>query len=788
VLLERINVGGMAEVFKAKAIGPEGFEKLVAIKRILPSVAEDEDFIRMFVDEAKITSALTHANLAQTFDLGKFKDTWYIAMEYVPGKDLRAVFERLKRRGDRMPLPLAAWVIARVCDGLDYAHRKRDSSGAEMDIVHRDVSPQNVIVSFEGEVKLIDFGIARSANKLSGTQAGVLKGKLGYMSPEQVRGLPMDRRSDVFAAGVVLYELCTGQRLFAGHSDYVVLQQVQAAHVPQPSKVDPLIPPELERILLKALAREPHDRYPFAADLAGDLMQFLLASRQQRVSREDLATFMKAMFPDDSAREEAALDKTPTQVARARPASAAASDAGKTAAGKVGAAGRPMSMDELAAAERSALEKQLGLHSSPSIEPAEVLDDEEHGERRVELEDTGRLDADTDPGAPAPPPPRRRSRPPREQPQAAAAAEGGSWQAELADARLAEPSAQDLDEPLELATESGSGSAAAVSPANPPASRPQASRPPPPSRPPPAPSSASRPRVAPLEEAAPPAPAPSGRRKPIAALVFAALAAFAALALILWKKEATSTSPTGLVTIVTDPEDAELSLDGAPLKDSLDRGAIEAHLAPGIEHSVGARREGFVDQLQRVQVARGEKLELRIVLQRPPGQLTIRSTPPGAQILFDGRERGATPALLSDVDAARAHVLTLEKRCFLPFKLSLAAREDVRHVSATLEPVRGPCAGQPAVRGSVAGAGKEAKAAEAPKAMGRTGFLSLASRPSASVSIDGADIGRSTPLVAWPLQPGPHAVKLSAGGLSREIAVEIRRGQTHSELVDLRKR
>jgi hypothetical protein len=355
-------------------------------------------------------------------------------------------------------------------------------------------------------------------------------------------------------------------------------------------------------------------------------------------------------------------------------------------------------------------------------------------------------------------------------------------EAELAGAALAEPSALGLDEPLELATESGSGSAATFVPAKPRASRPQASRPPSPSRPPPAPASVSRPRVAPLEEAASPSSSPSGRRKPIAALVLAALAAFAALALMLWKKEATSTSRTGLVTILTDPDDAELSLDGAPLKDSLDRGPTEVHLAAGIEHSVGARREGFVDELQRIQVARGEKRELRIVLQRPPGQLTIHSSPPGAQILFDGRERGATPALLSDVDTAQAHVLTLEKRCFLPFKLSLAAREDVREVSATLEAVRGPCAGQPVVRGPVAGAG------EAPKAMGRAGFLSLASRPSARVSIDGADIGRSTPLVAWPLQPGPHAVKLSAGGLSREIAVEIRRGQTHSELVDLRKR
>src|SRR5437868_6532071 len=180
-------------------------------------------------------------------------------MEYVPGKDLRAVFERLKRRGERMPLHLAAYVMARVCDGLDYAHRKRDPAGRDLHIVHRDVSPQNIILSYEGEVKLIDFGIAKAANKITRTQAGILKGKFGYMSPEQVRGLTLDRRSDIFAAGVVLFELCTGERLFTGNSDFSVLEKVQAAKIVPPSQVQRDVPAALERIVLKALAREAED-------------------------------------------------------------------------------------------------------------------------------------------------------------------------------------------------------------------------------------------------------------------------------------------------------------------------------------------------------------------------------------------------------------------------------------------------------------------------------------------------------------------------------------------------
>src|SRR5205807_913217 len=214
----------------------------------------------------------------------------------------RAVCERIARRGERMPLPLCVYVLARVCDGLDYAHRKRDPGGHDLQIVHRDVSPQNIILSYEGEVKLIDFGIAKAANKITKTQAGILKGKFGYMSPEQVRGLPLDRRSDVFAAGIVLYELCTGDRLFTGTSDFSVLEKVQQARVTPPSQVEPSIPLKLERVILKSLAREPEDRYQHAGDLAADLTRFLL-EQAKPVTRDDLAAFMKATFPEDERRE-----------------------------------------------------------------------------------------------------------------------------------------------------------------------------------------------------------------------------------------------------------------------------------------------------------------------------------------------------------------------------------------------------------------------------------------------------------------------------------------------------
>ena len=195
VLLERISVGGMAEVFKAKSFGVEGFEKILAIKRILPSMAEDADFIEMFIDEAKICGQLNHANICQIFELGRVDDSHFIAMEYVWGKDLLQIQNRFRKLRQTMKPEMAAFIAAKMCEGLDYAHKKKDAAGRPLGIIHRDISPQNILVSYDGELKIIDFGIAKAASRSSKTQAGVLKGKFGYMCPEQVRGLPLDRRS-----------------------------------------------------------------------------------------------------------------------------------------------------------------------------------------------------------------------------------------------------------------------------------------------------------------------------------------------------------------------------------------------------------------------------------------------------------------------------------------------------------------------------------------------------------------------------------------------------------------
>ncbi|MCZ7678718.1 MAG: serine/threonine protein kinase [Sandaracinaceae bacterium] len=307
LLLDRIAVGGMAEVYTAKSFGIEGFEKIIAIKRILPTMAEDRDFISMFIDEAKIAGHLTHANIVPIYELGKIGESHYIAMEYVWGKDLLQIMNRFRRMRRHMPPVMAAWIASKMLEGLDYAHRKRDRHGRPMGIIHRDVSPQNALVSYEGQVKLIDFGIAKAAARNTKTQAGVLKGKFGYMSPEQVRGNTIDHRSDIFAASTCLHEMLTGERLFVGESDFSTLEKVRNADVAPPSAMVAEMPAELEEILMKGLARDPDERWQTAGEMQEALQRFIALQRPP-FGTSKLNTWMRTAFAPEIAKEKARLD------------------------------------------------------------------------------------------------------------------------------------------------------------------------------------------------------------------------------------------------------------------------------------------------------------------------------------------------------------------------------------------------------------------------------------------------------------------------------------------------
>jgi len=303
ILLERISVGGMAEVFKGRTFGIEGFARYVAIKRILPHLAEDSRFVDMFIDEAKMAVQLNHANIAQVIELGREQNDHFIAMEYVAGKDLLALFHHLRKSRQRMPVHLVAFIGHQVAEGLDYAHRKRGADGRPLGLVHRDVSPQNVLISYDGAVKLIDFGIAKIRKQTDeSTKAGVLKGKFGYMSPELIEAQTVDARSDIFSLGVVLWELACSERLFTGDNEFVTLERVRLAEVDPPSRRNSAVPPELDRILLRALARSPEDRYQSGAELADDLARFL-HSQGFSPSTKELGTWIRTEFAHDLAEE-----------------------------------------------------------------------------------------------------------------------------------------------------------------------------------------------------------------------------------------------------------------------------------------------------------------------------------------------------------------------------------------------------------------------------------------------------------------------------------------------------
>jgi serine/threonine protein kinase len=250
----------------------------------------------MFVDEAKVVAGLAHPNIVQIFDLGKLEKSYYIAMEYVHGRDLRSIQKRATERGLRVPLDLSVLIVSKVCAALEYAHRKHDDEGRPMLIVHRDISPQNILISFEGDVKLTDFGIAKAATKATTTDRGALRGKLLYMSPEQAWGKPIDRRSDLFSLGILCYELLTDAKPFLGSSEMSILETVRECRLAAPGSLNPRIPQSLERVVMKALERDPEVRYQDAGELGKDLERVLLERRPPAAT--DLARLMELLFDE----------------------------------------------------------------------------------------------------------------------------------------------------------------------------------------------------------------------------------------------------------------------------------------------------------------------------------------------------------------------------------------------------------------------------------------------------------------------------------------------------------
>ncbi len=296
-LIRKLAVGGMAELFLALQRSMAGFEKLIVVKRVLPHLAQDESFIEMLLAEARIAATLNHPNIGHIYDVGEVDGQFYIAMEHIHGEDLRSLVRQMKKKNvTAFPLEHALAIVLGCCSGLAYAHEKRDLDGEPMGIVHRDVSPQNILVTFTGDVKLVDFGIAKAGRgQMEDTGSGQLKGKVPYMSPEQAQGEDLDNRSDVFSLGIMLFELCTGRRLFRGKNEMETLRKIVEDEYPQPRQLNPNLSPRLEEIILRSLEKDQRRRYQSARDMQADLEDYI-RSEQLKVSSLSLGSWMQDLF------------------------------------------------------------------------------------------------------------------------------------------------------------------------------------------------------------------------------------------------------------------------------------------------------------------------------------------------------------------------------------------------------------------------------------------------------------------------------------------------------------
>ena len=381
-LIERLAIGGMAEVFRAKIVSSHGFEKTIVIKRILPHLAADPTFVAMFIDEAKLMARLTHPKIVQVLDFGEVAGQYFIALEFIDGRDALGLLRASAQKRIRIPLPLVVYIVAEILDALDFAHTARDMDGRPINLVHRDISPSNIFIARHGEVKLGDFGIAHADDRQSQTQAGTLKGKYGYMSPEQVTGAPLDGRSDLFAVGIVLAEAFMGRRLFTARNDLDVLLMVRDGKLERLDKYGHDVPAALDQIVRKALQRDPAQRYQSAVEFRDALSDYLYAERV-RIGPTELRAFMTDLFdgsPEATARLAAQgrpLAEPRSKSEERRAAARAAAAGGAAAAVAVGpAAGASASAGQGTAA--AAVEARLaqvaraagpGAGSGPIVAP-----------------------------------------------------------------------------------------------------------------------------------------------------------------------------------------------------------------------------------------------------------------------------------------------------------------------------------------------------------------------------------------------------------------------------------
>jgi serine/threonine protein kinase len=644
-LLRRLAVGGMAEIHVAKTRGLGGFEKLVALKLVHPHLSADPHFVRMLIAEAKTVGMLAHANIAQVYDLGCIDETHYIAMEYVDGLDVHGLAGVAKQLRERLPIPVSLQIVAEMLNGLDYAHRKRDASGRPLNLVHRDVSPQNVMVSQAGEVKLVDFGIAKSTLQSERTEVGIIKGKYYYMSPEQAWGDPADRRSDVFSSGLLLHEMLTGEMVYRGTSIPQLIARVRDAQIPDPRAHRPELPAELAAVVMKALERDPHQRFQSAIDM-GEALRDVQYAHHPTFGTARLSEYVMRIL-EERARAQAASERS--------------------ADGAVG-------------------QVAGGALDAPPVTRRESLPER---------------------GARKPPAPRRSSRAPSRPPPtsvppplpasalvaARSAAEARprafgdhddptlSWSQPAALAATT-PSVVPPAWPIDEAELSPTTRRASLSPERAEAVW-QGARNTPALVPPP--SGDVRIETIPPTPPLPDFHGPERRRKWMTWLTVVGFAVLGGLVFQwLWLGH-----PSAVLELVSAPTGASVLVDGklqsarTPLKLSA--------LVPGRSYDVEVDAPGYKPWKDHVRIERPWVRQI-VVLKPLSGRIVVRSTPPGAEVLLDGANMGRTPLAIEDVGVVKPAHLVLRRAGYRDLRRDVELRDDALEASVDVQlvPLRAP--------------------------------------------------------------------------------------------------
>lgn len=756
-LLERINVGGMAEIVRARDTAAPG-APIVAVKRILPHLVEDHQFVAMFLDESRVLSRLRHPDIIGTREVGTVEGVPYIALDYVDGKDARMMFHQCRRQRVQVPIPLACFIMAEVCAGLHAAHEHRGQDGRPLGLVHRDVSLQNLLLSYDGAVKVTDFGIALSASNRARTEVGVVKGKFGYMSPEQVKSERLDRRSDVFAAGICLWELLTCERLFSGNSDYEAIERVRKVAIEPASTVNSAIEPSLDGIVLKALARRPKQRYATAAEMSQALRD-LLRDNGWRVGPADLGAFLRALFGVDQVTEDTPVVSTPV-------AAGAWEDDHRSQAGGVS-----RDRDTTVRAPAPDAFQDTGLSAFEHLEPVSAVSglDDRSGSGAPSSPCSSDLSpgpgngAEQHPSTPygaavpvqgmavALPMDWGEEEPPTHSRGPEGAAPFSELPSELPSEQPKEATAPPHDQPL-FVEQTFTGSAAPPAQAFGRTGLPITPTPP---------------QGSPASQAQIPTlpPPPHSRHLPFARVVGAILAIVAVTTVgLLFAK---SNSP-GRVRLETSPPDALVTVDGEPVGDVGSPYDI-ADLDPDVVHVIAVTRQGYRPWQTRIRVQRGRALTLPLVaLERLPTPVAATGTgkPQGGGVGVPSEPSDGTTVARSQASGSRRE---------------RAQHERNRRVrSKGQRPARG--AREP-------GAFRTAKRASRQSGHGRraaSGTLRINSRPWSKVIVDGRPVG-NTPQMSLKVSAGRHEIELvnPKFGMRKRLSVRVGAGEVVTRIVDL---